>query len=282
MIIGTAQFGMSYGIANKNGQMTGEMVFEVLDMAEKNGIDTLDTAKFYGNSERVIGKYLELHPHSSWNIITKIGNNDKNVSDQLEDSFEKLNIYPSVVLSHSSALFLDTQFQKELAEAKEKQILDKVGVSLYSEDEINRVMSSKNKPDIIQLPLNILDKRLYHHDTLCQLTEEGIEIHARSAFLQGLFFLPDSELKGRFLDAVPYLKKLKFIAAKAGLNLAELSLLWLISLQEVSKVVIGLDKVDHLKIHLDTLNKSVEQEIFLEAMSVQYENEDILNPSLWS
>lgn len=273
---------MQYGIANQSGLMSCDEVYAVLNFAMGNGIYTLDTAKIYGNSEKIIGKYLELYPHSPWNIITKISDNKENVTIQVQDSYEKLTIYPSVVLSHSAELFLDTQFQKELAEARGKQILNKVGVSLYSEEEIHRVMESKKKPDIIQLPLNILDTRLYHHDVLCQLANEGIEIHTRSAFLQGLFFLPDSELRDRFLDAVPYLKKLKFIAAKAGLNLAELSLLWLISLKEVSKVIIGVDNVDQLKNHLDTLNKNVEPAIFLEAMTVQYENENILNPALWS
>ena len=89
-------------------------------------------------------------------------------------------------------------------------------------------------------------------------------------------------MNDRFSDALPYLKKLKCIAAEAGLNLAELSLLWLISLQEVSKVVIGVENVDQLSNHLDTLSKSVEPTVFVEAMTVQYENETILNPSLWS
>ena len=101
------------------------------------------------------------------------------------------------------------------------------------------------------------------------------------AFLQGIFFLPESELNDHFSDAAPHLKKLNFIATEAGLNLAELSLLWLISQQEVSKVVIGVDNVDQLSNHIHTLSKSVEPAVFVEAMTVQYDNETILNPSLW-
>ena len=99
LVIGTAQFGMAYGIANKKGQVSEDEVFEILSMSEKNGIDTLDTAKIYGHSESVIGKYLELHPNSSWNIITKIDNNNKNVSIQVEDSYEKMGIYPPSALN---------------------------------------------------------------------------------------------------------------------------------------------------------------------------------------
>ena len=100
-------------------------------------------------------------------------------------------------------------------------------------------------------------------------------------FLQGLFYLSDADLKDRFSDAVPHLNKLKSIAADAELTLAELSLLWLISLEEVSKVVIGVDNETQLKAHLETLKKEVDSAVCKKALSVNYENETRLNPSLW-
>ena len=116
---------------------------------------------------------------------------------------------------------------------------------------------------------------------LARLYKNGIEIHVRSAFLQGLFYLPESDLNIRFSDAVPYLEKLKSIAAEAELTLAEFSLLWLVSLEEVNKVVIGVDNTDQLKTHLETLKKNVDPAVFEEALFIRYENENILNPSLW-
>ena len=88
-------------------------------------------------------------------------------------------------------------------------------------------------------------------------------------------------MKKSFSDAIPYLEKLKSVAMNAGLSLAELSLLWLVSLKEISKVVIGVDNADQLKTHLNTLEKKVDPSVFEEALSVHYENETILNPSLW-
>ena len=272
---------MSYGIANKNGQVNRYEIADILDLAWKNGIYTIDTAKTYGTSEEMIGGYLKDHTGSSWEIMTKISDKKIRLSKQLQDSIEKLTVLPTSVLAHSAGLFLDQAFQTELQKIGEKQIISNIGVSLYTEDEIDQVLESVFKPDIVQLPLNILDTRLYRHGILSHLVEKGIEIHSRSAFLQGLFFIPETELNNHFSDALPYLKKLKSIAARADLSLAELSLLWLISLDEVIKVVIGVENIDQLKMHLKTLEKSVDPAVFEEVLLVHYENESVLNPSLW-
>ena len=72
LIIGTAQFGMPYGIASRNGQVHGDEIIAILDLAWRNGINTLDTAKTYGSSEKSIGNYLKQRQRCSWNIITKL------------------------------------------------------------------------------------------------------------------------------------------------------------------------------------------------------------------
>ena len=273
LAIGTVQFGLDYGIANRYGRVNVYEISVILDMAWENGVDTLDTAKAYGASEELIGTYLKQRPEWTWNIITKLSDGENDIVAQIQDSIDKLTILPSVVLAHSAELFMADEFQKRLA--------NKAGVSIYTEDEINQVMQSTLKPDVIQLPMNMLDTRLYRRGILEHLNEKGIEIHVRSAFLQGLFYLPESELINRFSDVVPFLEQLKSIAAGAGLTLSELSLMWLVKIEEVSKVVIGVDGAAQLKTHLETLKKKVDSAVFDEALVLQYENEQILNPSLW-
>ena len=280
IVIGTAQFGMNYGIANQNGQVDKNEMESILNFAYENDINTLDTAKIYGNSERSIGNYLK-KTGKSWDVITKVKYADKSIFEQIQDSKEKLTVRPFVVLTHTAELFLNQEFQSILQQAKVKKLINRIGVSLSNEKEINQVLATELKPDIIQLPMNILDTRLYRCGILSKLFNKGIEIHVRSAFLQGLFYLSKTDLEKRFSDVVPQLHKLKLIAAKADLTLAELSLLWLVNLKEVRKVIIGLDNVCQLKAHLETLKKNVDSSVFEEALSIQYENENILNPSLW-
>ena len=282
LVVGTAQFGMPYGIANQNGKVQNNEIEAILDLAWERGIDTLDTAKVYSHSEEVIGDYLRKHPNQPWTICTKISDGDSDLFHQFQDTVEKLSIHPTIILAHSASLYLEKSFHKDLKSLMEVKSISKIGVSLYTENEIKQILKSDFKPDIVQLPLNILDARLYHNNILKQLTQIGIEIHVRSVFLQGLFYLHFSEIKNRFSDALPYLEKLKSIAADSELTLAELSLLWVTSLSEVSKVIIGVDKTSHLITHLNTLGKQVSSSIFEEALAVIYNNENVLNPSLWA
>ena len=281
LAIGTAQFGMDYGIANFNGQVTKKEIIAILNLAWGNGINTIDTAKAYGNSEEAIGNSLDGNGGDDWNIITKVNNYNCSLTELLRDSEEKLSISPYALLAHSSKLFLDKRFIEEMLFIKEENLVSKIGVSVYDEKEISHILLSDFIPNIIQVPINILDTRLYRNGKLKLLKEKGIEIHARSIFLQGLFFLENDILNNRFPEALPVIEKLKQIASKSKITVPELSLLWLLSLNEIDKVVIGIDNVKQLKAHLKTLKKTINPDSYDHALSICFENESILNPSLW-
>jgi len=280
LALGSAQFGMPYGIANTKGKISQIEIIKILDLARKNNIDTIDTAKNYGDSESSIGKYLKRYPDFNWKIITKIASNNDSVFNQITDSVEKLNVLPNVVMAHNAKLYIDKKFQIELEEILRKFSL-KIGVSVYDETDINLVLNSDLKPDVIQVPMNILDSELYQKKIISKLYQQNIEIHVRSVFLQGLFYLDDSVLKKQFSDVVPYIKKLRLIAKNANLTLSELSLLWVASLDQISKIVIGVDSLFQLKSHFSTLNKNVNNIFFEEALNINYNNSTITNPSLW-
>jgi len=272
---------MNYGIANRNGRVVQKEVSSILNFAWKNGIKCLDTAEAYGVSELVIGTHLEAHPNQSWEIITKVRATRDSVANQINSSKKKLGIQPTVLLAHDTDSFLTSDFQEELAKARDHGMISKLGVSLYRQDEIERVMTAKVPPEIIQLPMNILDTRLYRNGVLTELNNQNIEIHVRSVFLQGLFYLTALELRDNFSEVVPYLDRLRAISESANVSVAELSLLWLASLEQVSKIVVGVDNSSQLQGHLATLQQSVGTAYFDEALSIHFNNEQILNPSLW-
>ena len=139
---------MPYGIANQNRQMNFSDISMILYLGWGNGINCLDMAKAYGNSEKSIGNYLKL-TEKTWYIITKISDSDKNLIEQILDSKEKLTVLPNIILAHSAKLFLDPMFQSKLQETKDKKLVHSIGVSLYSEEEINQVLDSEIKPDVI-------------------------------------------------------------------------------------------------------------------------------------
>tara|TARA_Y100000588_G_scaffold227176_1_gene240995 strand:+ start:8648 stop:9475 length:828 start_codon:yes stop_codon:yes gene_type:complete len=272
---------MNYGIANRSGRVVQEEVSSILNFAWENGIKCLDTAEAYGASELAIGTHLETHPSQSWKIITKIRATEASVANQIDSSTKKIGIQPAVLLAHDADSYLNSYFQEGLVKARDHGMISKVGVSLYHQDEVERVMSAKVPPEIIQLPMNILDTRLYRNGVLTELDNQNIEIHIRSVFLQGLFYLTALELKDNFSEVIPYLDRLRSISESANVSVAELSLLWLESLEQVSKIVVGVDNSSQLHDHLATLQKSVGAAYFDEALSIQFNNEQILNPSLW-
>ncbi len=279
--IGTTQFGMKYGIANKNGQVKKDEVSQILDFAQRQGINTIDTAKVYGSSEETIGNYINDYHDTYWEIITKVNKEGEDIEAQIDDSIDKLNTAPYAVLAHSASDYLDPVFCKELHQLKNTKEIQKIGVSVYTIKEIKKVLSIK-PPDIIQCPLNILDNKLYRKNILDEIKGHGIDIHIRSVFLQGLFYLSKEDIKISFPDALRTLEQLRSISQNAGITLSELSLLWVSSLDQVDKVIIGVENVDQLKAHIKTLNKEVDHIIFEESLSINYENESILNPSLWT
>ena len=95
LALGTAQFGMKYGVANKHSDFSLEKISEILQYAKKNNINTLDTAVSYGEAERLgeIGV-------NEWNIITKLHSSRKDQNDpsgwldkQIEASLHNLRIH---------------------------------------------------------------------------------------------------------------------------------------------------------------------------------------------
>ena len=57
LALGSAQFGLAYGISNSHGKVSMNEVFRILTLAKSLGINTIDTASAYGNSEDVLGSY---------------------------------------------------------------------------------------------------------------------------------------------------------------------------------------------------------------------------------
>ena len=76
--------------------------------------------------------------------------------------------------------------------------------------------------------------------------------------------------------------KLKEIASIAGLTVPELSLVWVLSLKQIKKVLIGVDNVAQLTKHLESSKRVLSKQTIDAILSISYNNEKVLNPSLWN
>ena len=187
--LGTVQFGMLYGIANKNGQVAKKSVRKILSHAKKNGINTVDTAISYGDSEEFLGNA----GIKEWDLVTKLPEVPKlctNISDWVNDqitgSLKRLRVdRVKALMLHRPEQLLGTDggdLWHAIKELKNRGIVKKIGFSIYGPEELEQLWM-RYRPDIIQAPFNIFDQRLKTSGWLEKLHNNNVEIHVRSIFL---------------------------------------------------------------------------------------------------
>lgn len=246
LALGTVQFGLDYGVSNQNGKVSINEISNILEYAKSIGVDTLDTAQGYGNSEEILGKFdLE-----DFNVITKTVLLDKTLNrqenfDSFKDSFfesqKKLGyIQLHGLMFHNANDLLSPSglaLWDLLEDFKQKEYVRKIGVSVYKPEELEEILRLVDI-DIVQLPLNILDQRFL--PILPRLKEKNIEIHTRSTFLQGLLLMDPSTINPYFEPILPILKQLPE-------NKLETALGFVNSIKEVDKIVVGVTSKNELQ-----------------------------------
>lgn len=204
--LGTVQWGMDYGVSNDEGMTSAAEVGRILAAARMARVGVIDTAALYGEAEAALGR----HRLDGFRIVTKTPRYARAVitaadADDLVDTFNRsllrLNV-PSVhgLLSHHADDLLAPGGERLIDAMRELQSagrVSRIGASIYDGAQITALLE-RFTPDIVQLPINVLDQRLIADGSLSLLHERGVEVHARSAFLQGLLLMPPDALPSFF------------------------------------------------------------------------------------
>lgn len=277
--IGTVQFGLNYGISNNDGQTSIDEVKKIFEIAQNSNINFIDTAYLYGNSEEIIGKALP--ENNSFKIITKTAKDltDKIVVENLKESLNRLNqknIYGLMLHNADDLINDDGQIIDKLNELKEKNIIAKYGVSIYTEIQIDKILN-KVDIDIIQVPVNVFDQRLIKSGSLKKLKEKNIEIYVRSVFLQGLLLMDIGKIPQYFNEIIPLIKKYHEEMAKLNISPLEGALGFVKNLEEVDYIVCGINNSLQLKEIITAYNKDIN----FDFSSFAIEDEKYINPSNW-
>jgi len=204
LALGTVQFGLAYGIANRTGQVSQAEIGEILQRAGDAGVSVLDTAIAYGESETRLGRANV----SGWRVVTKLPPFPKElaaagdwVHEQVRGSLERLRIPRlDALLLHRSADLLGPHGEacrRALAELRSAGTVGATGVSIYHPGELDSLWPVW-KPDLVQAPFNVFDRRLVRSGWADRLAASGVRIHARSAFLQGLLLMPAAQRPAQF------------------------------------------------------------------------------------
>jgi hypothetical protein len=254
--LGTAQFGLPYGISNTHGQVDRNEIEAIFQVARSANITLLDTAIAYGNSEESIGATDSL----SFEIVTKLPPFPASetsvaewVRNQIYNSLTKLKRKSiSGLLLHNPVDLLGSsgnELHDSLANLKQDGLIKKFGVSIYSPTELDSLFSQipNFRPDIVQTPLNIFDRSIESSGWLTRLSDMNIEIHARSVFLQGLLLQPAAERSVAFNRWSPVFAQFDSWTNTQKLSPLSACLGHVLSYSEVSKVIIGVTSVNELK-----------------------------------
>lgn len=281
LVLGSAQFGMKYGVANRSGQVVASEIGKILRTAQRAGINTVDTAMAYGSSEKSLGDF----GMSSWNVITKLPEipdaDDLRgwIAKQLSASCAKLGLKQL----HGLLLHRPTQLSGNrggdiwdiMLKLKREEKVKKIGISIYSLDELDYV---KNKEiDIIQVPVNIFDRSLERSGLAPELKARGIEIHARSVFLQGLLLMDPVARPEYFRTWDNIFTIYDTWIKNNNITRLQASFGYVNSLPFVDRVVVGVESSRQLEVILSTsFNVNITFPMFSKS-----DLGELINPSKW-
>lgn len=282
IILGSAQFGLDYGISNVQGKTSVYEVGEILKLAADHGVDCIDTARVYGESESVIG---QIPLARKFNLITKVPaiNVGSNIKLHIENSLRtslrllKRDSLQGVLIHNPKDLLGDDadSIYEELVLFKRRGEIENIGVSVYSPNEAELIVSRYDL-DLIQLPFNIFDQRFANSGTLQTIKRRNVEIHARSAFLQGVLLM--DVLPAGFERAEQVHKE--FSKRCLDLNVSKLKscLGYVLMQSSIDKIVLGINNSLQLK---EVLENLIEDNRLGSFQDFSIDDETILNPSLW-
>jgi len=287
LVLGTVQLGLDYGINNQSGKPSLEKSFEILDTAFEKGIKILDTAEAYGDAQYVIGQFLKKNPQKPFKIITKLDPNSTVESDAFLNNIERncsvLNVNELYgYMFHNYQSFKDKiNLYDKLLLAKEKKLIKKAGISLYTNNEIEDVLNNYKDFDFIQIPFNLLDNATQRKALLDKAKHKNIEVYTRSVFLQGLFFKELNELPQKLRVLEPYLEQLNELKQEFNLNTLTLALQYVLQKEYINHVLIGVDTSEQLTSNIDNcLKPAYIPHQVIDAIDI-IENK-LLNPSNWN
>lgn len=281
--LGTVQFGMPYGIANQTGQVSEPEAARILAIARESGVDTIDTAIGYYESEAVLGRLGAV----AFKVVTKLPRMSADIDDvggwvqtEVDAALARLRVSRlyGLLLHHAMDLAgpRGAALYAALCALKDRGQADKIGVSIYAPEEL-AALNSRYKFDLVQGPLNLVDRRLATTGWLRRLKDQGIEIHTRSVFLQGLLLMPRAAVPAKFAPWTALWDRWGSWSAGNGDAALRACLAYPLSLPEVDRVLVGADSAAQFEEVLSNVEDAPAT-----VPDLSCEDERLINPANWT
>lgn len=280
--LGTVQFGVDYGVTNRTGRTSPEEVARILAMAEAAGGRVLDTAPRYGTSEQALGESGKLP--GDFRVVTKTGRQPEvdvaeTVRRDLVQSLTHLRVerVHGLLEHHPPALLSNGGDETWAAfeELRSEGLVERIGVSVYDPEELT-FLRERFRPTLVQAPLNALDRRFA--ESLRRAVAEGVEVHIRSVFLQGVLL---AEPVGRGLPAelVAAAAAFRVRAEEVGVSPAAACLAVVRDCVPEAVLLVGVTSVNEMEQILAAARQSVDPRAF-DGLAVG--DPSLTDPRQWS
>ncbi len=299
-VFGTAQLGMPYGIANRDGMPNAEAAQAILQSAALAGIRTFDTARAYGESEVRLGETFADDSDSPI-LLTKLAplsdvacdadrlSVEHAVNNSVQKSIANLGQCPlSGILLHRAKHLTewDGAVWSRLKTLQETEFVERLGVSVQDPDELELVL---NTPGVqhVQLPFNLLDQRWHKAGVIDALRKRSdIIVHIRSIYLQGLLVTDDPALWPSIKDVEPteileiLNEHVTFFKRK---SLSDLCLAYARAQDWVHGIVVGMETLDQLNTNIDLFSQTplTSEQCLLLERALPEVPDLLVNPTLW-
>lgn len=250
LAIGTANFGMPYGVLSDGNALSPEVVDAILNKGLKEGINTVDTAFGYGTSVEVLEKYFSEKTKINISVINKFSLKDdfNVVLSRLKQFIEHTQIESfDTLLIHDPqniSLVQPDLLRKFMEELLSKNITKKIGVSIYHLDELKQFQNIFPS-SVVQCPINPFNQAFLTPEARDYFLHHNIEVHARSLFLQGVLLSETLPVSLKKLN--PYFHKFKALVKEAGLSALIFLLAWANQCTIIRKWIFGLSSLNDFK-----------------------------------
>ena len=279
MVLGTAQFGMDYGIANLMGKPTRKDVLSILARAWEKGVRRFDTAPGYG-SEKVLGEFIKANGlQNEAKLLTKIPSLElsdyhKSIRLNLETSLNHLGCSIDVLFFHnpadSSLLLKDPQFFENLTS---DYPISNLGVSIYEPQEVE-YLSGCPFELAFQFPFNVLDRRFEQVGM-----PQGMR-YARSIFMQGVLASKNGLVEDAPEPLLNIQRDYHSLLDKRKIDPIDLSLSFVFYAKNIDYFLIGVDTVNQLHEILDVEIDEFNERKDVDSSQFEFDSK-WLNPRQW-
>jgi aryl-alcohol dehydrogenase-like predicted oxidoreductase len=280
--LGTAQFGLAYGISNSGGQVPASEARAILAQARDVGMTVLDTAAAYGNAEEVLGSILP--PDAPFRVITKTlplkqglsavsARARRSVALSGRRSLDALLVHAAGDLSAADG----PDRWREMEQLRDEGLFRRIGISAYVTDD-PLALARRYRPSVMQIPVSLLDQRCIADGTLLELKGLGIEVHARSIFLQGLLLMAPQDVPAKFNQAAPALAGVRARIAEAGSSPLQAAIAFILTQPEIDVAVVGVTRKSELD---EIVCAATSAAPALDWRACAVDDPFVLTPSLW-